>query len=95
MELSPLYLERIQDATDRGIEQGIERGIERGIEQGIKREAVALVMRQLRRRLGAIAPEVEEQIRGLSVDRLENLAEALLDFENEANLIAWLERTNN
>jgi len=82
MELSTLYLERIQDATAQGIEQGIER------------EAVSLVMRLLNRRLGSIAPEMEAQIRALSVDRLEDLGEALLDFQSEADLIDWLERTN-
>ncbi len=76
MELSPLYLERIQDATDRGIE----------------REAVSLVMRLLDRRLGTIAPERKQQVRCLSVDRLEDLAEALLDFQSETDLIQWLDR---
>jgi len=35
MRLSPLYEQRLAEATQQGIEQGIERGIERGIEQGI------------------------------------------------------------
>lgn len=29
MELSPLYLQRLEDATQRGIQQGIQQGIER------------------------------------------------------------------
>jgi flagellar biosynthesis/type III secretory pathway protein FliH len=36
MELSPLYLKRLEVATQRGIEQGIQRGIEQGIQQGIQ-----------------------------------------------------------
>jgi len=36
MELSPLYLQRLEEATQRGIEQGIQRGIELGIQQGIE-----------------------------------------------------------
>ena len=36
MELSPLYLQRLEEATQRGIEQGIQRGIEQGIQQGIQ-----------------------------------------------------------
>ena len=78
VQLSPLYLERIETATQQGIEQGIER-------------EVSLVLRLLRRRLGEIAPEVEERIRGLSVDRVEDLGEALLDFESEADLLRWLD----
>lgn len=103
MELSPLYLERIQDATEqgieqgivRGIEQGIVRGIERGIEQGIVREAVSFVMRLLNRRFGSIAPDIEERIRSLPVNRLEDLGEALLDFQSEADLISWIENANS
>ncbi len=36
MELSPLYLQRLEEATQRGIEQGIEQGMQQGIEQGIE-----------------------------------------------------------
>jgi len=39
MQLSPIYLQRLEEATQQGIEQGIERGIEQGIEQGIERGA--------------------------------------------------------
>ena len=91
MELSPLYLERIQSATERGIEQGIEQGIERGIE----REAISFVMRLLACRFGAIAPDIEERINGLPVRRIEDLGEALLDFESEADLTSWLEEANS
>ncbi|MFB2898237.1 DUF4351 domain-containing protein [Aerosakkonemataceae cyanobacterium BLCC-F50] len=98
MQLSPLYLERIQDANQQGIEQGIERGIEqgieRGIEQGIQREAVSFVMRLLSRRFGSIAPNIEEQIRSLPVNRIEDLGEAILDFQSETDLTNWLEQVN-
>jgi hypothetical protein len=33
-----------------------------------------------------------EQIRQLPIETLENLGEALLDFENEADLVNWLEQ---
>jgi len=36
MQLSPIYLQRLEEATQQGIEQGIERGIEQGIERGIE-----------------------------------------------------------
>ncbi len=36
MELSPLYLQRLEEATQRGIEQGIQRGIEQYFQQGIQ-----------------------------------------------------------
>lgn len=64
----------------------------RGIEQGRQEEGVSLVVRLLNRRLGGVAVSLEEQIRQLSVEQLENLGEALLDFESEADLSHWLEQ---
>ena len=42
------------------------------------------------RRCGAISAEQEAGIRALSLERLEALAEALLDFKCPADLVAWL-----
>jgi predicted transposase YdaD len=75
---------------ERGIEQGIEQGIERGIEQGMTQEARSLILRQLTRRIGTIAPNIESQIAMLSVSQLESLGEALLDFSAAADLDEWL-----
>ncbi|MEG4858885.1 hypothetical protein QUB75_14405 [Microcoleus sp. K1-B6] len=43
MELSPLYLQRLEEATQRGIEQGIQRGIEQCIQQS-KREILESIL---------------------------------------------------
>ncbi|WP_049802839.1 DUF4351 domain-containing protein [Gloeothece verrucosa] len=50
-----------------------------------------LILRQLNRRLSQIPPVQIEQIRGLSVEQLENLGEALLDFSSVEHLRRWLE----
>jgi hypothetical protein len=42
------------------------------------------------RRSGAISADHEAGIRALSLERLEALAEALLDFNSPADLVAWL-----
>jgi hypothetical protein len=34
MELSPLYLERLDAAVQSGVQQGMQQGIQRGIQQG-------------------------------------------------------------
>ncbi|MEG3908955.1 hypothetical protein [Microcoleus sp. Pol12B5] len=47
MELSPLYLQRVEEATQRGIEQGIQRGIEQCIQQS-KREILESILLQVR-----------------------------------------------
>ncbi len=65
--------------------------LQKGEQRGKKQEALALIMRQLPRRIGAIAPDIEERIRGLSLLQLEELAEALLDFSAANDLTVWLE----
>jgi hypothetical protein len=50
-----------------------------------------LVIRQLNRRLGSISPDLEQRVRQLPLNTLEDLGEALLDFQTEADLINWLE----
>jgi len=49
-----------------------------------------VTMRLLSRRCGPLSAEQESVIRSLPLERLEALAEALLDFEGMADLHAWL-----
>jgi flagellar biosynthesis/type III secretory pathway protein FliH len=79
-------MEIVTSWMERGIEQGLEQGREQGREQGI----AEVVERLLNRRFGSLSPSLQEAVRRLSVAQLEELAEALLDFENEADLEAWL-----
>ena len=65
-------------------------GIKQGIQQGMQREGANLVLRQLNRRFGSVASDIEPQIRQLSVEQLEDLGEALLDFATEQDLLNWL-----
>jgi hypothetical protein len=68
----------------------MERGLEQGRQEGLDHER-KLVLRQLRKRLGDLNPAVADQINGLSADRLEELFEALLDFNSPRDLGAWLQ----
>lgn len=63
---------------------------EQGIKQGLQQGQVLLVLRQLKRRIGEVESEYETQIAGLSVEQLEALGEALLDFANRDDLLTWL-----
>lgn len=49
-----------------------------------------MILRQLNRRIGSISPNLEQQVRSLSLNTLEDLGEALLDFNSEADLLTWL-----
>ncbi|MDJ0536021.1 MAG: Rpn family recombination-promoting nuclease/putative transposase [Xenococcaceae cyanobacterium MO_207.B15] len=61
-------------------------------EQGIKEEAISLVLRLLKKRIGDIRPEAQSRITALSVEQLEDLGEALLDFSSRDDLSAWLNK---
>lgn len=67
--------------------------LEKGEQRGLQREK-SVILRQLRRRVGELAPSTEERIRALSITQLENLAEALLDFSSPADLTVWLDNLN-
>jgi predicted transposase YdaD len=70
----------------------VERfGIQKGRQEGRQEGELLLVLRQLNRRLGAVDPALQVQIQQLSVEQLEDLAEALLDFSQPEDLAAWLE----
>ncbi|MDP5338055.1 MAG: DUF4351 domain-containing protein [Nodularia sp. (in: cyanobacteria)] len=64
--------------------------LQKGEERGKKQEALQLILRQLKRRLGAIETQTEQQIRSLTLSQLEDLAEALLDFSSQRDLVDYL-----
>jgi flagellar biosynthesis/type III secretory pathway protein FliH len=82
MRLAPLY----QQDREQAVQQGVQQGIQQGRQQG---EAY-LLLRQLQRRFGEIPQNIEETIRNLPVERLEDLGLALLDFDTLTDLDNWL-----
>ena len=82
MQLSPLYLEKIQAAELVGEERGRQEGRQEGESE--------LVLRLLKKRVGDISPAVKAQIKALPLARLEALGEDLLDFTGAIDLERWL-----
>ncbi len=76
MQLSPLYLEKIQAAE----------------QVGEVKEAQTLILRLLARRVGVLSPAMQERVKALPLVILEDLGEALLDFTSLADLETWLSR---
>ncbi len=74
MRLAPLYQQDRELAKQEGRVEGEQR----------------LILRQLNRRFGEIDALIVERVRLLSIEQLEALAEALLDFSALADLEAWL-----
>ncbi|MGB6294779.1 MAG: DUF4351 domain-containing protein [Rivularia sp. (in: cyanobacteria)] len=54
-----------------------------------------LILRQLNRRIGEIDSSLIDRINGLSIEQLESLGEALLDFASVADLEAWLNQQSD
>ncbi len=67
-----------------------QEGIQEGEQRGLQREK-SLVLRLLNRRVGELSQEVRSHVESLSLEQLENLGEALLDFTSMADLQTWLE----
>jgi hypothetical protein len=55
-----------------------------------KHGLIAIILRQLQRKVGELESEVEAQVRELEVAQLEELSEVLLDFEQMGDLRDWL-----
>ena len=72
------------------IQKGKEEGLAEGKQVGKQEEAASLILRQLRRRVGIIGTETQQQVNGLPLEKLEELGEALLDFTGTADLANWL-----
>ncbi|NEQ97889.1 MAG: Rpn family recombination-promoting nuclease/putative transposase [Cyanothece sp. SIO2G6] len=80
----------IQEATEEALEQGAERERSRFL-----RQQRSLVLRLLTRQLGQLPDQMSAQIQQLSLDDLEVLADALLDFNQMDDLRLWLEQSDS
>lgn len=76
----------MQTMIDVWIHEGEQKGERKGRQEGV----LALTLRQLQIRVGALDAGTEARIRALSVEQLEQLGEALLDFNTPDDLTEWL-----
>lgn len=97
-EVRAMLSERVKEWTEQWKQQGLQQGLQRGLQQGRKEgeqqgrrsEAESLVLRQLARRIGPLPGDLAAGVAALPVERLEALAEALLDFSRTEDLDRWL-----
>jgi predicted transposase/invertase (TIGR01784 family) len=88
--------EELQQEVREELQQEVREELREELQQEVRQqEALELIRRLLLRRIGAVNPQLQERIEQLSVNQLEDLAEALLDFSDEANLAAWLHENSN
>ncbi|NJM66888.1 MAG: DUF4351 domain-containing protein [Acaryochloris sp. RU_4_1] len=72
-------------------QESLQEGRQEGEQTGALREAQALILRQITRRIGDVTPDIQSQIQALSLDQIEALGEALLDFSEPDDLVMWLQ----
>lgn len=80
-----------QERTMAYITTGERIGYERGITEGKQEGEQNIVGRQLQKRVGELPKETKAKIQTLSLNQLEELGEALLDFTAIEDLLNWLE----
>lgn len=68
----------------------LEEGVEQGVEKGKQLGELALVSRQLARRVGKVDTRLRKRLERLSSLQLGDLGEALLEFETREDLSRWL-----
>jgi len=76
------------------MEQEILQKVNQEVRQEFRQELRQMLLRQLTRRLGNLTPELTEGVQKLPIEKLEALGEALLDFNELEELVAWLEQYN-
>ncbi|HAN46299.1 MAG TPA: hypothetical protein DCQ32_07065 [Cyanobacteria bacterium UBA8156] len=90
MRESVTYQQILAEGIEKGIYTGWQQGKQEGIQVGRQEGEVQLLLRQLGRRFGKLSDRQRECITGLSLEQLEALGEALLDFQRLDDLEAWL-----
>ncbi len=85
----------IDEGLAKGMRQGLEKGMQQGLQQGLKRGRTEtlndLNLRLLKKKFGKITKKNEKRIRRLSLQNLESLSEAILDFVADKELNLWLD----
>ena len=86
MNLSPAYVQQREEWKLEGKLEGklLEREERRQTE-------IKLISYLLNRHLGNCNPKLLAKIENLSIEKLENLVKAFLDFKSESDLSNWLD----
>ena len=79
MELTTSWM---RQGIEIGRQEGVTLGRQEGLAQGQRKEALSFVLRLLRRRFGTVPEETQERLATLDVSELEELGEAILDFND-------------
>ncbi|MBI3653396.1 MAG: DUF4351 domain-containing protein, partial [Acidobacteria bacterium] len=88
--VTPLFASKKGEVMPTIAETLRKEGIQIGLRQGRQEGTTALTLRLLHKRFGTLDKRTQAQIKGLSLEQLEDLGEALLDFQAPQDLVKWL-----
>jgi predicted transposase YdaD len=92
-EINSTTTEYINQVFRRDLMQGsviYDQIFQEGEARGEVRWKRELLIKQLTRRVGVLSAETTGRIEGLSLERVEDLGVALLDFASVDDLVGWL-----
>ena len=84
----------LEEGRVQGLVEGRVEGRVEGLDQGRRQEALDLLGRQLLRRCGPLNTHQDAAIAALPLETLEQLGEALLDFNSPEDFNRWLAALN-
>ncbi|NEO79924.1 DUF4351 domain-containing protein, partial [Moorena sp. SIO4G3] len=98
MQESVIYQKIIQKGHQLGLLEGKREGLLEGKREGLlegkregkQEEGYSILRRLINRRFGNVEDQLLERIKKLSIAQLEELSEALLDFETVTDIAVWL-----
>ncbi len=85
-----VYRDALQEGKLEGKLEGEKIGAQRGQILGLKQGLKQAVVRLLTRKFGKVTVKMVKRLEKLSAEQLEDLAEAVFDFEKVADLDLWL-----
>ncbi|MGQ9864922.1 MAG: DUF4351 domain-containing protein, partial [Pseudanabaenaceae cyanobacterium] len=74
----------------RVYQEAREEGMQIGRQEGVRLGEAKLLIRLLSRRFGELSPSQQERVMALSLAELEQLGEALLDWQSSEDMPDWL-----
>jgi predicted transposase/invertase (TIGR01784 family) len=79
----------MQEGIQQGMQQGMQEGMQQGMQEGMHQGEANIVIRLLNRRCGSLTSDQIMKVQSLSLDQLDTLGDALLDFKHLPDLENW------
>ncbi len=92
-QILPVEKESVMQIETSWKREGRVEGRTEGRIEGQMEGQLKTILVQLNYRFGKLTPQLEESIKVLPADQLENLSLALLNFQNSTDLEKWLEKS--